>query len=266
MVADFVSADYGWLRSPDGKESVWVLFKAGKGHEGYFMNENIKDQMDKAMAILEKYFPNDNHVFLYDNATTHLKRSDEALSARNMTKGPSDKFGVLRTVTDDAGKQVHAANGTLLKEKIRMGKGRMPNGEEQDFYFPDDHPTHPGFFKGLTIILEKCGFTGVSGKGAKLMECKGVHCPPSANDCCCRCMLFCQPDFAEVESTLEITAKSHGFEIIFFPKFHCELNFIEQCWGYAKWCYRMYPPSSKEADLESNLIAALEEVPQSSMC
>jgi hypothetical protein len=54
-----------------------------------------------------------------------------------MTKGPSDKFGVLRTVTDDAGKQVYAANGTLLKKKIRMGKGRMPHGEEQDFYFPE---------------------------------------------------------------------------------------------------------------------------------
>ena len=30
MVADFVSADYGWLRSPDGKESARWLFKAGK--------------------------------------------------------------------------------------------------------------------------------------------------------------------------------------------------------------------------------------------
>ena len=29
MVADFVSADYRWLRSPDGKESARVLFKAG---------------------------------------------------------------------------------------------------------------------------------------------------------------------------------------------------------------------------------------------
>ena len=30
MVADFVSADYGWLRSPDGKQEARVLFKAGK--------------------------------------------------------------------------------------------------------------------------------------------------------------------------------------------------------------------------------------------
>ena len=30
MVADLVSADYGWLQSPDGEEEARVLFKAGK--------------------------------------------------------------------------------------------------------------------------------------------------------------------------------------------------------------------------------------------
>ena len=30
MVVDMISADYGWLHSPDGSESTQVLFKAGK--------------------------------------------------------------------------------------------------------------------------------------------------------------------------------------------------------------------------------------------
>jgi hypothetical protein len=30
MVADMISADYGWLHSPDGSESTLVLFKASK--------------------------------------------------------------------------------------------------------------------------------------------------------------------------------------------------------------------------------------------
>ena len=44
MVADFVSADYGWLQSPNGKEHMHVLFKAGKAQDGYFTNDDIVAQ------------------------------------------------------------------------------------------------------------------------------------------------------------------------------------------------------------------------------
>ncbi|KAG0695329.1 hypothetical protein DFH29DRAFT_814300, partial [Suillus ampliporus] len=46
---------------------------------------------------------------------------------------------------------------------------------------------------------------------------------------------------------------------------HCELNFIEQCWGYAKWVYCHYPTSSNQTDLEHNVLSALELVPLDSM-
>ena len=39
--------------------------------------------------------------------------------------------------------------------KGQMWPGRLPSGELQSFYFPDDYPTFPGFFKGMALILEE---------------------------------------------------------------------------------------------------------------
>ncbi|KIK79762.1 hypothetical protein PAXRUDRAFT_53291, partial [Paxillus rubicundulus Ve08.2h10] len=79
--------------------------------------------------------------------------------------------------------------------------------------------------------------------------------------CCCHRILFNEPDFLNVESLLETQCCECGFHMIFLPKFHCELNFIEMCWGYAKQIYQLNPPSSKEADLEQNVITALAAIP-----
>jgi len=84
MVADFVSADYGWLQSPDGTESARVLIRPGARRDGYFTHTDVIAQVTKAMDILSTYYPNDNHTFIFDNATTHVKRAADALSARNM--------------------------------------------------------------------------------------------------------------------------------------------------------------------------------------
>jgi hypothetical protein len=97
-------------------------------------------------------------------------------------------------------------------------------------------------------------------------ECKKFNCLTNQEvPCCLRCMLYDQPDFQEVKSYLEIICEAQGYEVIFLLKFHCELNFIEQCWGYARRIYWHYPPSPKEADLEANVLSALESVPLKSM-
>ncbi|KAG0699191.1 hypothetical protein DFH29DRAFT_877496 [Suillus ampliporus] len=220
MVADFVSADYGWLRSHDGKESARVLFRAGKGRDGYFTNDEILRHAKKAMVILEKDYPEDDHVFVFDNATTHLKRADDALSARKMPKSCKD-WGVNAPVRDAEGKQVHGADGKISMQKVCIANGVF-NGAPQDFYFPEGH-TEAGMFKGMAKILEERGFD-VSNLKA---QCKNFDCPHGSTSCCCRRILYNQPDFVNVESNLERV--------------------------------------SGEANLEHNVVKALDAVPLTSM-
>ena len=267
MVADFISADYGWLRSACGQEAARILFKAGKACDGYFTNDDILRHTKIAMEILEKHFPNERHIFIFDNATTHLKRADDALSARQMPKYPNKpgkpSFGVDKNVTGVDGKPIYGMDGKILKERVKMSDGKLPSGGPQSFYFGPDDPRGPeGNFKGMVIILEERGFKDMDKVRA---ECKGFKCPKDTPRCCCCRVLFNQPDFVNVQSRLEDFCNSQGIQVVFLPKFHCELNFIEQCWGYAKRKYREYPSSSSEASLEKNVILALDSVPLETM-
>jgi hypothetical protein len=266
MVADFISADHGWLRSPNGEEETRVLFKAGKNREGYFTSDDIIAHAEKAMDILTEHYPNEDHVLVFDNATIHTKRADDALSARRMpkfTSKPDKNWLVERSVTDENGKPVYGPDGRILKEKIEMEDGSLPDGSRQPLYFEDGHP-QAGLFKGMAVILEERGLVAESQLRA---ECKHFKCanPRPDSKCCCRRVLYNQPDFVNVESLLEKACKARGFTCLFLPKFHCELNFLEQCWGYAKRVYRKYPPTSREADLEINVLRAIDSVPIENM-
>ena len=163
MVADFVSADYGWLRSPDGKEEARVLFKAGNVRQGYFTNEDILSQANAAMDILEK---EDKHVLLFDNATTHQKQADDALSASKIPKfTPKEgkNWGVEANILGADGRPTYSPEGKILKKKVQITNRIFADGSSQSFYFPNGH-SRVGVFKGMEIILdsEERGFRNSS--------------------------------------------------------------------------------------------------------
>ncbi|KAF9513551.1 hypothetical protein BS47DRAFT_1362397 [Hydnum rufescens UP504] len=82
MVADFVSADYGWLQGDDS--DACITLKPGKNCDGYFSNEEVLQQATWAMDVLCQKYPNERHVFVFDNTRTHAKRTEDALSALHM--------------------------------------------------------------------------------------------------------------------------------------------------------------------------------------
>ena len=97
MVVDLVSADFGWLTSPDVKHSARCLFRPRANWDGYFSNEEIIEQVDEAINILKEYYSKFDHILIYDNATMYLKHAEDALSSHKMPKNipkPGKNWGV----------------------------------------------------------------------------------------------------------------------------------------------------------------------------
>jgi len=223
--------------SPSEREAR-LVFKAGKNRDGYFAADDLIKQVDKAIDIFEsrtKGFT--TGLFIFDNA----KRSDNALSARKMPKNPLNGW-------------THRKGGA----NMRNGSFNARDSETQAFYYPDDHPTMPGWFKGMEIIIKERGLWPAEGLNA---QCQGFKCEPGRTDCCCRRLLFTQPDFTSQKSQLEEFITSRGHICDFYPKYHCEMNFIEQYWGASKYRYRSMARTTNIAEMEKNVLASLDDVP-----
>ncbi|KAF8583559.1 hypothetical protein K439DRAFT_1647177 [Ramaria rubella] len=84
-------------------------------------------------------------------------------------------------------------------------------------------------------IIEGRGLWPMEGLHA---QCDRFKCEPDHLDCCCQWLLFTQQNFCSQKSQLEEYITSCGHICDFYPKFHCELNFIKQYWGAAKLQYQ----------------------------
>ncbi|TFK17275.1 hypothetical protein FA15DRAFT_683571 [Coprinopsis marcescibilis] len=260
MIADFVSADFGWLSSNlcSVKKTAQKIIRPGKGHDMYSNNDDIIDQFIKAVQIVKEAYPDFEHVFVYDNATTHLKRFEDSISAQKMPKGCKD---INRKCIHVIGK-----NGTLMSKKktIPMADAQFADRRPQRLYYDDG--SNQGKFNGMLQILEEQGFhKKVANFGKLNVECKKFKCPEDKENCCLCHILYNQPDFANGKSKLEIVLEQYGMQVLLLPKFHCELNFIEQVWGYAKQVYQLNEESLQEDVLEWNALAALDSLPLLSM-
>jgi hypothetical protein len=231
-------------------ESARVIFRPGVNRDGYFTCDQVVKQLKNAVEIVEDSFPEYNHIFIYDNAPSHTKRPEDAITARQMPKKSVPEFPrpVLKK-----GKKIPAT---------QMEPGKLPDGRAQSFYFSDDHPDYPGWFKGMAEILRERGLGHIAEKKA---QCPDFRCEEGQTDCCCRRALFCQPDFESRNSTLEETARELGTQVVFLPKYHCELNPIEQCWGYAKRKYRDMPETNRESLMKQYVVESVDSVPLESI-
>ena len=115
--------------------------------------------------------------------------------------------------------------------------------------FPENHLNIKlrGKAKGAEMVLRERGLWprfGWRSDGFKfLLTCpttgdrKGCR-PELEGGCCVYQVLFQQPDFRAQKGQLEEEIEVAGHHIIFYPKFHCELNFIKRYWCKCKWYTR----------------------------
>ena len=81
----------------------------------------------------------------------------------------------------------------------------------------------------------------------------------AGEQCCCRAVMRRQPDFMQQKEWLDETVTECGFNIIFYPKFHCELNFIEYVWGWVKSHHRRTCTYNYN-DLKSSIDNTMENI------
>jgi hypothetical protein len=181
MVLDFLTTEWGQLTY--GDECVlWfflrgsctdilglcreacIISKAGKNSDGYFTADDLIKQVDKAIDIFKDQTNRFvTGLFCFDNVPSHQKHADNALSAQKMPKNLSQGW-------------MHR------KGSVQMWNMTLVDGQTQELYWDPDHPTMPGWFKGMEQIIQEHGLLP---NGGLLAQCEGFKCEPSHTDCCC---------------------------------------------------------------------------------
>ncbi|RPA97464.1 hypothetical protein L873DRAFT_1771265 [Choiromyces venosus 120613-1] len=116
--------------------------------------------------------------------------------------------------------------------------------QRQSMMLPD------GRLKGLRIVLQERGLwpigrkflaqCSIPGDSPRTMKLNPTCKYASNASCCAQAPLSSQPDFQAQKGELQETIEAAGHLVIFYPVYHCELNFIEYFWGRAKMYARVH--------------------------
>ena len=104
-------------------------------HVGMVVEDREQAQAD--MDILTKFYPEYKHYFIYDNAPSHLKRSEGSVTAHQMPKFTfkiGNNWGIEAMKCNTMENLVYNTDGSLAKERIQMGNTILSDGTVQLLY------------------------------------------------------------------------------------------------------------------------------------
>ena len=142
------------------------------------------------------------------------------------------------------------ADWTAFKGASRMCDGVNPQtGKEQSSYFLDDHPTMPGWFKGMEKIMKEHGLWP---QGGLPVECPGFKCLDGKTNYCCRHLL-------SISLTLFLRSQ-HFKKLLRVTTTSVTFNFIEQHWDAAKLKFCAAGKSATNKGMEQKVKDYLDSV------
>ena len=207
MMSEFLCPCHGRLFNySDGSNIIMAteIIKPGINRDGWWDNEDLcKQLIEKAIPSFNYLHPGKTALFVFDNSSNHGALAPDALVASRLKL--SDGFPKDTQKGVDKTRTIPFRDGWYLDQQGNRITQKMMNEN--------------GIQKGLKSILTERGL---------FMEEQKLNVKELT------LLLSDQPDFKEQKGWLQEQVEKHHHQILFFPKFHPEFNFIERYWGLAK--------------------------------
>ena len=97
MISDFIVEEHRYLK--DDRNEARLLLETQK--DGYFNSDMFLAQVDTAIDIFSRKFPDKIGIFMFDNAPSHRKFPKDGLNATTMNVKPGGKQPVMRDTVWD---------------------------------------------------------------------------------------------------------------------------------------------------------------------
>jgi len=213
-----------------GHGDACVIMKCG-GDISWTGDRLLDQVIQKAIPAFEAQFPGCKALFAFDNSRNHCKFVTDALRVSEMNLEPGGKSARLMrdTYVLDIN---HPAGGYIQSLQLPNG---IPKGLRKGLL-------EPGLWPDNRRFLAQWSIKSTTGMSAK----PNPRCPDGGS-CCTRALLGAQSGIRTQKNQNEETIIKAAHEVIYYPAFHCEINFIEYFWGAAKH----YTHERCEYDFES---------------
>lgn len=262
------------------------------GKDNWWDSEKMcKHILDVVEPMARLVYPGCNFVFLFDNATNHSCFAENALNVTDMNLNPGGKQPVMREGFDHTRhlpQNMNDGNGIPKGLKQVLQERRL---------WREDLTTDCSLLSCIDCRAiernraanlrrhprKKCNDCQAISTTNKVLRCttcaeflSNTPLPPrkctvcstlkkhrsdaTIKGCCARQILRLQTDFLDQQGILQETLTIRGHEVLFYPKFHCELNWIEYYWGASKRYARENCEYTLEG-LRENVPLALLSVP-----